>query len=102
MSEKRTIWYWAALAALVAALLAYAQHRDLYGRYLEYRASQQHLGALQDERATRQRKVVELAEKIAGLESDQLEKEAAMRRNEKLVREGETVFRFEAAPAQVP
>jgi len=95
MPEKRRTAYWLGLGLLAATLLVYAQRTDLYGHYLEYKASADYLGALENERATLQHEADALAANIAGLETDQLEQEAAIRRNRKLVRDGETVFRFE-------
>lgn len=87
--------YWLALALLVGALAYYGHARDLSGRFAAYRERNQQMEALRDELRKKEMERALLERRVADLESDPIEIEAAIREAEKKVREGETIYRIQ-------
>ncbi len=93
MRRGFTIRYWLALIATVALTTGYLYHRDLASQYVDFRARERQVEALEQERDALQRQGRELREHLEGLDSDPVEIEAASRNKQSLVREGETIYR---------
>jgi len=86
------------VVVMVGLVLVYAFHRDvvsLYAKYCESRTGVQHLrDSLRDAQTLEK----DLSRRVQRLDHDAVEKEAAIRRNKELVREGETIYRVELPP----
>jgi cell division protein FtsB len=98
--RNRRIMYIVILLATVGLAVTYFERRQLQERY---EAFQQGEREIEDARA----QILELEKALAeeeararNLVSDPVEVEAAIRRIKRGVRDGETVFRVEASPAQ--
>lgn len=94
------VTYAVALGALGSAAYWYVGYRDLAGLYNAYVSGEQESEGLRhtlDEEAAH---AEQLEAHVAGLDSDPVELEAAARRNKNVVREGETIYRFDLAPAR--
>lgn len=87
--------YWLALATLLGALAYYGHVRDLPGRFAAYQERSRQVDALRDELRDKEMEKASLERRVADLESDPVEIEAAIREAEKKVRQGETIYRIE-------
>ena len=92
------VMYAAALGGLISGAYWYVGYRDLPGLYNAYRDGELEAENLQRVLQEEQAKAEQLEAHVAGLGSDPVELEAAMRRNKNVVREGEKIYRFELAP----
>lgn len=95
MQRHSKVWYWAAFGLVVAAMVYYAHERNLYGRYIEYRQSQQTVKDRQAELDRLEQREKHLVRHVERLNNDPLEMEASIRESKHLIREGERVFRVE-------
>ena len=99
MIFMRRVLYLVVLAAVAGGSLHYYR-TTLAAREADYRESERNIeerqAALEELRA----EVEQVRARVRGLDSDSLEVEAAIRRNKRLVREGEVVYRIEATNAQ--
>jgi cell division protein FtsB len=101
MKNKGHRWYVIAFVLMLAFCAAYALHRDLPGRYRAYQESEESVRKAAQNVQTLQAEVDRANQRLKDLDSDAVELEATIRRIKRLVREGETVYRFEPAPAIV-
>jgi len=90
--------YAVAIALLVSVAYWYVGYRDLFGLYDTYRNGEIETENLQRVLHEEQARAETLEAHVAGLDSDPVELEAAMRKNKNVVREGEKIYRFELAP----
>lgn len=95
-------WYWAALAVLAVALVAYARQHDLPQLYAGYRYSEQEVQQLEERLQALRIEEAKLQQNVEDLDNDPLAVEAEIRRSKGLVREGETVYRVELPPVPAP
>jgi cell division protein FtsB len=98
MPRRSRAWYWLSLLILVGLLAGYARYRDVQGQYRKYLESGAEVQRLREELESRRAEEARLQRSVENLRSDPVEWEAAIRRNQGLVREGEKVFRIETAP----
>jgi cell division protein FtsB len=92
------VCYAVAISLLVSAAYWYVGYRDLFGLYDAYRNGEIETENLQRKLEEDQAKAETLEAHVAGLDTDPVELEAAMRKNKNVVREGEKIYRFELAP----
>ncbi len=92
--------YAVALGLLISAAYWYVGYRDLPGLYNVYRNGELETENLQRVLQEEEAKAETLEAHVAGLNSDPVELEAAMRRNKNVVRKGEKITRFELAPSR--
>ncbi len=92
-------WYLLALAVMLALSGLYAVRRDLPERYRNYQRSEEAVRQAAANVAILQSEVELARRKLKDLDTDVVEMEATVRRIKRLVREGETVYRFEPAPS---
>jgi len=92
--------YAVALGLLLSGAYWYVGYRDLLGLHRTYQNGEVEVEDLQRLLHEDKAKAETLKAHVAGLDSDPIELEAAMRRNKNVVREGEKIFRFELAPAR--
>mgnify|MGYP001241998967 CR=1 FL=1 len=90
--------YWIALTAVVGLLTGYAYHRDLLGAWKKLEDSRRDTVLLREQEGNLKAQRDELKKSVDALGSDPVEMEASIRRNKKLVREGEKVYRVELPP----
>ena len=95
MTRRISIRYWLALVVLAGLTAAYVHHRDLAGRYEEFKQSEQRVRALHEERRALEAERGSLERRVQHLDGDPVELEATIRRNRNMVRDGETIFRIE-------
>ena len=88
-------WYWLCLVSVVLALAVYTLRRDVYGLYLDYKASGERVETLERDLRSAAAARASLEKQVEYLNSSPLEMEAAIRRSKSLVRAGEIVFRVE-------
>ena len=98
MKKTSRSWYLLALLAVVVLSAAYAARRDLYGRYQGFIESEEAVSAAQTNLQELKTELDTSTTRVRELGADSLEVEAAIRRINRLVREGETVYHFEQAP----
>ncbi|MBI4558623.1 MAG: septum formation initiator family protein [Candidatus Hydrogenedentes bacterium] len=98
MFPKGAVWYGLTLLSVSVLAVAYAQARDLYGRYLGHQDRQTEVRALEDQVRQLERHQAELQQRAQQLRNDDIEMEAAVRRTKKLVRPGEKIYRIVEAP----
>lgn len=91
-------WYLLALAAVLALSGLYAVRRDLPERYRNYQRSEESVRQAAENAAVLESEVELARRRLKDLDTDAVEMEATVRRIKRLVREGETVYRFEPAP----
>jgi len=92
--------YAVVLGLLGSAAYWYVGYRDLPGLYNVYRNGELEAENLQRVLQEEEAKAELLEAHVAGLDSDPVELEAAMRRNQNVVRENETIHRFQLSPAR--
>ena len=90
--------YGIALGTLVCAVYWYVGYRDLPGLYNAFRQGEAESTRLQEELDEVTAKAETLEAHVADLGADPVELEATVRRNKNVVREGETIYRFELEP----
>ncbi len=90
--------YAVALGVLISATYWYVGYRDLPGLYNVYWNGELETENLQRVLLEEEAKAETLEAHVAGLDSDPVELEAAMRRNKNVVRKGERISRFELEP----
>ncbi len=90
---------WLTLIAVAGLVLAYACHRNLYQRCQDYLKNEVEVQAKRRECETMEERIQASRQRVESLGSDPLEIEADIRRNNNLVREGETIYRIEMVPA---
>ncbi len=91
------------MVVLAGLTAAYVHHRDLAGRYEEFKESEQRVQSLHEERRALETEYHGLEQRVQHLDGDPVELEATIRRNRNMVREGETIYRIEeVAPADTP
>ena len=95
MLSRRVTGYWVALGAFLALVAGYVHWRDLPGRHRQYLQSGETVRGLSREADRLKQETEELRRRVEYLGSDPVELEAAIRRSENLVREGETIYRIE-------
>ena len=89
--------YWLALALVCALALVYIERHDLKSRYATYRNTMDTVTKQREEVNNLKAAVEDAQHRLKGMDSDPLEQEATIRRVKRLVREGEIVYRVEAA-----
>lgn len=94
--------YGLALVLVAGLTVAYAYHRDVYGRFRAYQKERAGIETLQDERDALVDRQAVLEKQILELSADPVEIEAAIRRTKNLVREGERIYRIELPPRADP
>ena len=99
---RRRVLYWVALVLSLSLLAAYAQHRQLYQRFVDYKQSEERVNSMADQLDALETREQAMSEHVQEMTSDPVEMEATVRRNKHLVREGETVFRIKPIPADRP
>jgi len=99
MKNAEHKWYLLALAIMLALSGLYAVRRDLPERYRNYQRSEEAVRRAAADVANLQNEVELARRRLKDLDSDAVEMEATVRRIKRLVREGETVYRFEPAPS---
>ncbi len=90
--------YYVGLLVMGAAIAAYAYLRDpvdLHQKYEERRGEVKALELKLDEQIVEEQR---LTQRVEHLDSDPVEMEAAIRRREHRVRDGETIYRVELPP----
>lgn len=97
MKKTDYTWYWLALALVSGLALAYILLHDLRGRYETYQDTVQTVSEQRREVEALEAAMDEAEHRLEGMDSDPLEQEATIRRVKRLVREGEIVYRVEAA-----
>lgn len=102
MKKTSTFWYLVALLVVVGLTAAYATRRDLFDRYQSFLKSEEAVSAAKSGLHELKAELESSTVRARELESDSLEVEAAIRRINRLVREGETVYHFEQAPEPEP
>lgn len=90
----RRVLYWLALALVTALMVSYAQRRELFDRYIQYKESEQHVRQLQEQLNAMKQEEARLEQRVEALKQDPLAMEADFRPGKNLVREGETVYRI--------
>ena len=101
MYKEYFIWM-LGLVLVIAVAYGYAQQRNIQQRYVELRENQAVLENIRMEVEALRNRVHETRERVEKMESDPLEIEAAIRRDRRMTRDGEIVFRIEDAPASPP
>ena len=99
MPNKGKWLYWLMLIVLTGALLAYAQQRNLWYRYIEHKENGEQENMFLERLDSLKLKESKLNSKIKKLNSDPLEKEAVIRHNKGLVRQGEKIYRIKQRDA---
>ena len=94
------VTYAVLLGLLGSGAYWYVGYRDLPGLYNVYRNGELEAESAQRVLQEEKAKADELEAHVAGLDSDPVELEAAMRRNKNVVREHETIHRFQLSPAR--
>jgi len=95
MKRNDLTWYWLTLALVTALALAYVHFRDLGGRYQDYRRTEATVAAQRQQVELLRKTVADEERRALGMDTDPLEREAAIRRVKRLVRDGEIIFRVE-------
>lgn len=91
--------YVIALLVTIGLTAAYVWHRDLRGKYEYYLENEKYVQTVQDQLETLKQEEQRLQERVDGLDNnDPVEVEADLRRDRKLVRPGEKIFRVELEP----
>ena len=93
MHRRIGIGYWLGLAMTVALTAAYAYERDLYGLYLLHLDRGRQVAEQRRELEQLELQEQRLRQRVDRLNTDQVEIEALIRRDKRLVREGETIYR---------
>jgi len=84
---------------VVGLALAYAARRDLRGRYAAHQQSEDTVRQAGQQVEMLEEQLHQSRQRVEDLSTDPVEMEAAIRRIKRRVREGETVYRVEEAPA---
>ena len=87
--------FWLVLLATVALTFVYGVRRELYPRYLDYRAGRAQIDETQRQSQDLQDRIDQARQQVVHLGNDPLELEAAIRLNKGLVRKGETIYRIQ-------
>lgn len=95
MLRKR---YWLTVAAVAVVVALYAYHRDLSGLYREYLRQDGEVQALRDQLDQLRSSEEAMTRRVDRLKTDDVEMEAAIRRDKNLVRQGERIYRVELPP----
>ena len=98
MRKKLGYRYWLALAVMAGLTALYGYERDIYGQYLNYQRSKSELRELRQKVQQRGEEERQASRRVELLQSDPVEREAAVRRTKKLLREGEHIYRLEPEP----
>lgn len=83
----------------IGLTLAYVQHRDLQGRYQEYRVLESDIQLVEEQVDTLRENLADSKERVDKMDSDRLEKEAVVREIRRGVYPDETIFHVKAHPA---
>jgi len=97
MRKEFFIWL-LGVALVVAVAYGYTHQRNLHARYVEFKQDEQLLEEVRQEIETLRTRVEQARARVESMEKDPVEIEATIRRIRRLTRDGETIFRIEAAP----
>lgn len=87
--------YVIALLVTIGLTAAYVWHRDLRGKYEYYLENEEYVQTVEGQLEALKREEERLQERVDGLGNDPVEVEADLRRDKKLVRPGERIFRVD-------
>jgi len=90
--------YVIALLVTIGLTAAYVWHRDLRGKYEYYLENEEYVQTVHAQLDSLKQEEKRLQERVDGLGNDPVEVEADLRRDKKLVRPGEKIFRVEVQP----
>ncbi|MDQ1255653.1 MAG: hypothetical protein QG656_245 [Candidatus Hydrogenedentes bacterium] len=90
--------YWLTFIAMAAVVAGYVHHRNLLQQYQDYLDNETEIRQMEQQQTQLLEQIDEAQERVQYLGSDPLEIEAAVRRNTRFVREGETIYRIEPLP----
>ena len=100
MRNRRRKWYWLTLLAVAAVSVAYAMHKDVYGRYLQQERAQRNIETRRDAVQAKEIERDLAQQRVEDLVKSSLEIEAVIRDRKRLVREGEVVYHLEERSAE--
>jgi cell division protein FtsB len=101
MNTNSRLWYLLALVTVCGLSWTYVRHENLWGRYQALQQGEAAVQSAREEIDLLDENLQESQERVQALATDPVELEAAIRRWNGKVREGETVYHMEETAAIV-